>query len=54
MLNSLNESTIGIIHRTSKAGKAANMETMRDFARPSTGVGNLVNMVNEVMDEIEG
>ena len=50
VLDSLNESTNQMT--TPAGGRNASLEAMRNFARPQTGISNLVNVMNEVVSEL--
>ena len=50
VLDSLNESTHQMVAPT--GGKNGSLESMRNFARPHTGISSLVNVMDEVVAEL--
>jgi len=54
VLESLNSSTERIVHHKGDKKAAEEFELMDYFARPSTGLNNLLSLVNEVIDDLDG
>jgi hypothetical protein len=54
VLDQLNAATTRITNRgPAKSSVDANLQAMKEFARPNTGIAGLVSMVNEVIDDLE-